>query len=715
MLHPNPPRVLSSLALPLLAVAASAQDTAASDPPERGEEAPVGETLVTARKWRESVEDVPGSVSVIDSEDLETAGWETLREAAGSVPNVNITEFSARRLSFPYVRGVGSGQGDPSVITYIDGVPQFGSGGLNLPLIGVERVEFLRGPQGTLYGRNALGGVMQVVTRAPGPELEYGARATFGNYDRRDYGLYVSGPVDDKGTGFSFEGVHSERDGYTRNNFSGNDVNDRDSFFGRGQLLFAPDDDSEVRLSVFGERSRDGGFILSDINALEDDPFRINQDFEGVVERDVIAPSLTWTRYGDSTDFVSISAFQAWEVRETSDFDFSPIDGVRRLTEESQDYFYQELRLQSAEDSPVELGEDTDMRWLAGISGFVSDSERSAANDFRPGGEGIFFPPGAAGVNTDSGDFEDLAVGVFGQTTVTHDEDLDLTLGLRFDTESKDADLRNTFVVGGFTAVDNRSEEDETYSELLPHVSAAYRTSESSQVYALASRGFKAGGFNLAAPAGLTEFDTETSWTYEIGAKATLADGDVRLGVAAFHIDWEDMQLSQFDATAGGYVQNVGESTSTGVEVEAAADVHENVSIYGGFGYVDTEFDEFVDSFGSDVAGNELPYAPETTWSVGALFSAEVAEDTEVFLRGDLSVVGDFYFDAGNLEQESYSLTDFRAGVQRGAFGLTVTLRNAFDEEYIPVAFQPSPVDPTAFIGENGLPRTLLVTLSFDA
>ena len=136
-------------------------------------EAPPGEAVslptveVTARKWVEVPLDVPQSITVIPESLIRDAGLRSIRDASIYVPNFNVVEFSARRLSFPFVRGIGSGQGEPAVTTYIDGVPLFFGGGANFPLLNVERIEFLRGPQGTLYGRNALGGMIHVITREP--------------------------------------------------------------------------------------------------------------------------------------------------------------------------------------------------------------------------------------------------------------------------------------------------------------------------------------------------------------------------------------------------------------------------------------------------------------------------------------------------------------------------------------------------------------------
>ena len=240
----------------------------------------------------------------------------------------------------------------------------------------------------------------------------------------------------------------------------------------------------------------------------------------------------------------------------------------------------------------------------------------------------------------------------------------------------------------------------------------AYRWNDQVTTYALAAKGFKAGGFNLSAPAGQTAFSPETSWTYEGGVKTSLFDEKLQINAAYFYIDWEDMQLSQFDAMAGGYVTNAGESTSKGVEFEVIARPTKGLDLFATFGYTDAEFDDFIDAFGTDVSGNDLPFAPETTWSVGAQLTHDLSRSTRLYLRGEYVRLGSFNYDAGNLEDEEYALANFRAGIGGDTWRVEGWIRNAFDDEYVPVAFQPSPADPTVFVGESGAPRTFGVTLS---
>ena len=174
------------------------------------------------------------------------------------------------------------------------------------------------------------------------------------------------------------------------------------------------------------------------------------------------------------------------------------------------------------------------------------------------------------------------------------------------------------------------------------------------------------------------------------------------------------MQLSLFDPLAGGYVDNAGESTSKGIDIEFDARLSDQFTAFSTYGLADTEFDEFMDQFDEDASGNSLPFAPRRTWSLGGQYDLELSEDLRWFARAEVQGYDDMFYDAGNLESDSWTLVNLRSGVRKGRWGLDVSVRNTFDEEYIPVALQVNPADPTMFVGENGTPRTVLVTLSLN-
>ena len=164
--------------------------------------------------------------------------------------------------------------------------------------------------------------------------------------------------------------------------------------------------------------------------------------------------------------------------------------------------------------------------------------------------------------------------------------------------------------------------------------------------------------------------------------------------------------------TSGGYTANAGEATSTGVELELLARVNDSVDVFAGFGYTDAEFDEFTDQFGMDVSGNSLAFVPETTFNAGAQIRGTLDGGIDWFARGEYVNIGTYQLDAGNTESESFSLANFRLGVECRNVRIEGWIRNAFDEEYVLVAFQPSPFDPSTFIGENGAPQTFGITAS---
>jgi iron complex outermembrane receptor protein len=662
------------------------------------------ETLVTARKQEEALSDVPLSVYALTGRELELERLLTVRDAASRVPNVFLSEFTSRRLSFPFVRGIGSGLGDPAVITYVDDVPQLGFGGTNLPLVAVERLEFLRGPQGTLYGKNALGGLLHVRGRRPAEEPRTGLGVGAGSYDLRELSGSFSGPLAE-GLGGDLALFSSERDGYSDNEFTGNDVDDRDGLFGRGRLVWNLTASSELDFSLFGEHAHDGGFALNfledvpafGITGLRNESHQIEQDFEGKAERDVLAPSLVWRVLGGEHDFTSVTAFHSWEVLELSDFDFTTVDGVRRRAEDEQDYVYQELRLGSS----AELGRQA-TRWQVGASASLSERESLAANELRPGGAGIFFPPGSEGTDTSVGDFYDTDLAAFAQASVPVGA-FDLEGGLRYDRERREATTVHTFDPGSGPIVLASVDDSETFDELLPMASVSWHASEEALVYLRAAKGFKAGGFNLSAPTGSETFEAETAWTYELGWKQAFAARHT-LAAALFRVDWEDRQVSLFDPAAGGYVANAGEAESQGVELEGETrlfgDAPQGLFARASFGLADTEI---------DATGEDLPQAPETTWSLGLRYERALDERCSWYVRTDYQNVGDFTYDDSGLAGDDYDLVNAGVGVVLRRFGLDLWVQNAFDEEYVPIAFQ---AGPSTFVGESGAPRVLGFTLS---
>jgi iron complex outermembrane receptor protein len=678
--------------------------------------------VVTAQKQgAEAVQDVPRSVTAISQKQIRDAGLTSIADAARFVPNALVTGFSARRLSFPYVRGVGSGQGDPAVATFVDGVPQLSVSSTNLSFAGLDRVEILRGPSSVLWGRNTIGGAINMISRKPSWDPGGEFQTSFGNYNSTRYQVRATGPVTDETLAMSVDASYEKRDGYTDNVATGNDVGDAESTFARMQFLWAPNENNTVHFSVYGEASRDGGFVLSNVSdqpgqpGLRSNPFRINQDFEGSTERDILAGSIVWNHYGNDFEFVSITAAQGWDIDESADFDFSffsPFgldDAIRRYTNEEETYAYQEFRLSSPADSELDAGRKDGVKWLIGTSAFYSDSKREASNEYRPGSS-VFTGLPAEGVDRNFGTFYSWSASVFGQSTFVFANGFEATAALRYDYESRDARLNHTFA--GNQVPGGMQQLDRSFERLLPRGSIAYRFCDDFKSYFSVARGFKAGGFNLTAPMGSESFGTETSWTYELGAKTQWFDDRLTANAAIFFVDWDDMQLSQFDPDAGGYVSNAGKSTSQGVELELAGQISKAWTVFGTAGYLDTEFGRASDQNGS-VRGNNLPFAPKMTFGAGTQYSHKLDNGHDIFARIDWFHVGEFSYDASGAATERYNLTNLRVGYTLKDVRLEGFVGNLLDEEYIGIAFDANP-DPAAasYVGQNGTPRTFGLSMS---
>jgi iron complex outermembrane receptor protein len=286
------------------------------------------------------------------------------------------------------------------------------------------------------------------------------------------------------------------------------------------------------------------------------------------------------------------------------------------------------------------------------------------------------------------------------------------TTALRYDYESRDAEITNTFTPPGFGPIGATTTGNRSFARLLPRGSIAYRCCDEVKTYFSMARGFKAGGFNLTAPTGFESFGPEASWTYEIGAKSQWLNDKLTANAAVFYIDWDEMQLSQFDAMTGGFVSNAGKSTSHGVELELAGNVYSDLTLFGTAGYLETEFGRASDQDGS-VRGNNLPFAPKMTFGAGGQYSHRLQSGRDVFARIDWFHVGEFSYDASNAETERYNLTNLRFGWASKKMRIEGFVNNLLNEEYVGIAFNVNP-DPTAarYVGQNGAPRTFGLSMS---
>ncbi|MEI6562671.1 MAG: TonB-dependent receptor [bacterium] len=666
--------------------------------------------VVTARKWVEPLQSVPGAVTIQSAEGIKSAGVKDLRDAARYVPNLTLGDFTVRRLTFPYLRGIGSGRNSAAVTTILDGVPQLSYATANQECLDVERIEFLRGPQGSLYGRNTLGGAINIVPHLPTREPLTSVSLAGGDHALLDARVSTEGPVGPVNTAGSLSAGYSTRDGFTKNDITGNRLDSRESFFGRAQVLWPEEGAWSYRLSVTGEADRDGDYALGDLASLRARPYHVAHDYEGRSERDLSQPVFTATRQGGEVDLTSITAFQWWRSHDRTDLDATPADLIRRDNEENQQAWIQDVRLASADAAPVKLGDGLALRWLLGTMAYHSAYQQRAFNDYRPGAVAMLGLP-LAYQQHDDADLNDTGVSLYGQGVLTVDERLELGLSLRDDYEHRSADLRQYANPAFMPGAGADAEQD--YNQFSPRASLGYRLTSEVLPYVQVSKGYKAGGFNALAIPGHADYNEETSLTYETGLKTAWMKHRVVANAVLFRTEWDDLQL---DVPAGApgvfYIDNAGKARSEGGELELSVQPLAGLTLFGGVGLLTSEFRADSMSGGMDVSGNELPFAPHMTWNAGADYSQTLTAHYIGFIRLEGVGTGRYYYDASNVEsQDSYTLINARIGVGTRLWRVETWVNNLFDQDIVPIAF-PYALAPSGYVGENGSPRTMGLSLS---
>jgi len=663
---------------------------------------------VTAQKEPADAQTLPVSVTAVSSEGLADAGVVLVRDAAVYSPNTHFSDFTARKLSNPRFRGIGSSPANPSITTYFDGVPQLNSNSSSIDLIDVEQVEFVRGPQSALFGRNTLAGVINVTSLRPSlTEWTSSLSAPLSNFDSRNVRGSVSGPLVAGRVGISGSIGYGRRAGFTFNRVTGRDVDSREAVTGKGQLLWTPSSQWETRLIVTGERARDGDFALSDLGGLRNNPFEVSRDFEGHTDRDLVATTLLTRRAGSRVTLSTTTGFVRWETQDATDLDYTALPLLRRDNTEKSVQFTQEVRVASAPGAPLRLSDRVPLKWQAGVFVFTQNYEQDAVNTFSPFVLSPFLGF-AISQHTPQSALDDVGVGLYGQTTATFADRVDVAAGARVDHENKKASL-NTFFSPAI-APGRLVTPEESFSNVSPQMSVAVRLQPERMVYVAAGRGFKAGGFNAASPAGSDAYGVEHTWNLEGGVKTAWAGGRVTANAAVFRIAWDDLQLNlpDPDVPAQFYIANVGGAVSKGAEFELRARVQPGVDLFSAVGYTDARFNDGSISSGVDVAGNDIPNTPDYTATLGVHVSHALRADETVFARAEVTRYGAFdYDDLNTAGQQAYSLASVRAGLSRGSVFAEVWVRNMFDTRYIPVALPFDPqLAPSGFLGESGAPRT---------
>ena len=611
------------------------------------------EIIVTAQKKAQSLQEVPIAVSAISGAGLAKAGINEAMDLESLVPNLQMGQ-SLNNVVVT-IRGISSNTftvaADPSVAFYQDGVYKPRNTNPNAAFMDLERAEVLRGPQGTIYGRNATGGALNLISKkAVIDEFELGGEITLGNYDQRKYKGVVNVPLIENKLAGRLAFLSEDRDGFQHVNgtpLGSVDNQAANDTAMRGQLLWLPNDD--VELQVIANYSEGSGpdanhfkplhpfnnFLLyagAEPNDLSN-PFEVNQDIANSSDkRDLnVTGTLTW----DFSEYQlkTIVGWQDHKDETTIDLDASELDILVFTSDVNSETWSFEAQLASQSDSPFQ--------WIGGIYYLKEEGYNPyftpSGPDFAAFWTAIGSLPegGDAGVLYNIQQSTNTSWAVFGEAYYALNDSLNLTVGARYTNDEKDgsADNIETFFFGA-DGLHKRFFED---NAVTWKVGLDWTVDEDRMIYGLVSTGYKAGGFNMeTAPPGFPQaYESEQLLAYEIGSKNYFMNRQVQLNLAAFLYDYEDFQDVQVISTGGAVTQsttNAGAATLWGAEAEMVWLVSENITINGQYSHLNSEFDDFttadvleLGAGNQDLSGNSFARSPDNTFTLAAEYEWRLA------------------------------------------------------------------------------------------
>ena len=640
---------------------ASDQPTTAAN--NQGQDTATGEIVVTARRTEERLQRVPASISAFNARALDRLQATDTTGLQGAVPNLNIVQGrGSSNATNIYIRGIGQPDAlqtfDPAVGVYIDDVYLSRIRGNQLDLLDVDRIEVLRGPQGTLYGKNTIGGAIKYVTRKPGNDLRIDTTFAIGTHGQLETRAAASGPVAN-GVSVGVAVIHAEHAGYVEDRVLNQSYNDKNSTGARAALAITPA--SNVRIDLTADYSRDDNALnvgrpVNNLNSLLGVPLPVEDpvgsgkyDWTGRVTPGL--PNSTKTKhYGfagtaavDVSSAVTLKSITAYRNLKTADY--IDIDATQY---QLGDVFVGVHQKQFSQEFQATYTSDR----LSGVAGLYYLHEDVPSHQEAYGNDALRSPlfPGATFLRTVDDSLVTKSYAAYANGSYTIVPTVRLSAGIRWTHETKDYE-RTTSTFSNFALFRGTfpfAPPRGKWSDVSPMASVDWQVTPATMVYARVAKGFKSGGFNGRAndPTSATKYDPETVWSYEAGFKATIAN-QLRLNGAIFDNEYKDFQarVSGLDTdpitglpAAKLSVLNAGKLRIRGAELEGYWSPTRELLIDSQVGYLDAEYKQFDDvrftSFGGSRAFQTPAFSPKWTFRVGAQYSFDIGDSGAITIGG---------------------------------------------------------------------------------
>ena len=683
----------------------------------------IEEIIVTAQKREQNLNDVSVAVTVFTGDDIREQRLGQPVDLAAQTPNLNINETFGNSITNVSIRGLGLNDyavnNNPAAGIYIDEVYLVSPAMLTFQLFDMERVEVLKGPQGTLYGRNTTAGAVKFISKKPTEEFEGYLSADYGRYDHFILEGAIGGQIAEGLTGRAAVQTSQRNDGFQLNRATGDKVGEIDRSAWRALLNWQPSADLDVFLNVHGGFDNSDTLLVKVDNALTPDddgiadPFSSSAGNDTLLDNESYGASLAvnWHISEDLT-LASVTGYEDYERSHDEDRDGTILVHLDGLFLNNIEQVSQELRLTYVKDEYVLIG---------GV--FYGRDEVSTRDNFDASALLPLLGVPADAVGNEYNQEAD-SYAVFGHAEWQFHQDWKFIAGLRYTEEDKEFNDAFTFLSFGETEVQVFAPISNNYSvsNLSGKAGIDYTGFENTLLYASFSRGFKSGNFQgqlTFNPADLQPFDKELVSAYEIGVKMQLLNNSLQFNISAFFYDYEGVQIYgpifQHELLGPLFgITNAGDAEVYGAEFDLLWRVAAGLDIRLGLGLLDTEI---TDSFVPNVAeGSKLPNSPDVNFNAGVKYQWNLTPSLVADIMLDTSYKDDVSYDIVNQPMETledgFWITNARAGISsaNGRWGVHLWGRNITDEVY-----RTQVLTSSVGFGENyGLPATYGISVDLN-
>ena len=654
---------------------------------------------VTAQKRIELLQKSPLAVSNLNSQQISAYRVWNIKDISGIIPNIYSADPGDGR-DVTAIRGIATTSYDPTTAVYIDGVNQFNLDTYIPNLYDIERIEILRGPQGSLYGRNAMGGVINIITKQPANFTNGSADLTWGNYGQKRVNANIRTSLIKDKLFFGASGLFDAREGYYTNEYNQLPYDRQRGFSGNYYVKYLLNSKWTITFNTkHRNQENKGAFpLVFGVDKAFNNPYVLNQNATTIMKDKTINSSLSVVYNGSKFQFSSQTAYQSNYRYYTDpiDGDFSPLEAITVVNNYGKDWnnikaWTQDFKINSnVNNSPI--------KWTAGMYLFAQNA---------PTKQGTHFGKDAYLMGIDGSDFTLInstttkrkGIAVYGQATYAINNQLNITAGVRNDYEQVEQ-----FVTGAYSPDYNKAiyetqgliSKKTDFGALSPKLGLDFSFNADQMGFINYSKGFRAGGLSpLSSDPSqppLMRYKPEHSNNIEIGLKNNLFNNHVRLNITTFFTQVNDAQVPTLilpDAIT--VTKNNGKLNSKGVELEFAAQASKHLSIDYNVGYTNAQFESLeIAQNGSNsiLNGNKQIFTPDLSSILAIQYEKNLNNNLKGFIRTEWKYTGTTYFDlSNNIKQSPYNLINASTGIQINDISFKIWTRNLTNQRYISYAY----------------------------